>query len=64
MSIEKEKINNCEIIFNLTCDCCGGSESFYTFKSAVEFKKKNDWKSKHINNEYWEDYCENCKEDE
>lgn len=52
MSIQKE-INN----FILQCDFCSNYEDgFCDFQEAVDYKKANEWKSKNIKGE-WFDQC-------
>jgi len=60
MSIEKEYGE-----FYLTCDNCGNvaGKVFDGFEKAVEAKKELGWKSKKINGQ-WEDWCEECCEEE
>lgn len=50
--------------YKLVCDCCGYEvDGFDCFLEAVDYKKENDWKSKKIGEEEWEDNCPNCKEE-
>lgn len=49
----------------LVCDICWSyvDETFLDFHEAVEYKKKNGWKSQKRNGE-WEDVCPDCQEAE
>jgi hypothetical protein len=49
--------------YTLTCDVCGetASEMFFEFADAVDFKKREGWKSQKHWGE-WEDVCPECQE--
>jgi len=49
--------------YHLTCDVCGEAtgEKFYDFYDAVNFKKREGWKSQKHRGE-WEDVCPECQE--
>ena len=52
-------------LYFLTCDVCGeaASEKFYDFYDAVDYKKREGWKSQKHRGE-WEDVCPECQEAE
>lgn len=47
--------------YNLTCDVCGNEadEEFFDFNDAVDYKKREGWKSQKVNGE-WQDVCPEC----
>lgn len=46
-------------IYKLFCDSCDECIEFDTFEDAVEYKKKEGWKS--FNHDgVWEEYCTEC----
>mgnify|MGYP001119304098 CR=1 FL=1 len=51
-------------IYNLICDICGGEaeESFFEFYDAVNYKKREGWKSQKDKDGAWEDVCPECQE--
>ncbi len=58
MSIENEGG-----MYSLYCDICGesASESFFEFIDAVQYKRREGWKSQKRNGE-WEDVCLECQD--
>ena len=48
--------------FDLTCDVCGNEadEQFFEFHEAVEYKRRERWKSQNRNGQ-WEDVCPSCQ---
>lgn len=59
MSIEREGS-----FYFLYCDVCGypADEQFDEFMDAVEFKKREGWKSRKDEDGNWEDICPECLE--
>lgn len=60
--IEKQK----DKTYKLFCDICGNEEyeTFDTFMDAVDFKvNSDDWLTKKVDKDIWEDYCKNCIEE-
>lgn len=49
--------------YSLICDICGeeAKKEFDDFYEAVDYKKKEGWKSKKIDGE-WQDVCPECQE--
>lgn len=58
MTIEKEGFLYC-----LYCDICGekADESFNEFMDAVNYKKREGWRSQKNEYEEWEDVCPECR---
>lgn len=52
-------------LFHLECDVCGQEAriNFGEFQGAVDFKKREGWKSRRHNGR-WEDVCSECQEKE
>lgn len=50
-------------MFDLICDICGNEaeQSFFEFQEAVNYKKRENWKSQRRKGE-WEDVCQECQE--
>lgn len=50
-------------IYSLTCDICGedAPKTFFEFMDAVNYKKREGWKSQKRKGEY-EDICPECQE--
>ena len=50
-------------LYSLSCDICGeeANKFFFDFYEAVDYKKRNGWKSQKRNGE-WEDVCPECQE--
>lgn len=48
----------------MICDICGGEaeESFFEFYDAVNYKKREGWKSQKDKDGAWEDVCPECQE--
>ena len=45
----------------LCCDACDENELFNTFQEALNFKKREGWKSDNTDDE-WVDICQECVE--
>ena len=57
-------INNYSGVYVLVCDNCGEEpDGFSSFEAAVEAKNDYGWKSRKVNGS-WEDWCDECLEDE
>jgi len=54
-------------VYHLVCDLCGQEanslEPFSRFEQAVEYKKKDGWRSEKRSADEWEDICPECQEE-
>lgn len=55
-------IEKCDNLYHLICDICGEHDSFLEFTDAVDYKKRNGWKSKRYDND-WVDVCPECQKE-